>query len=73
MSTNGGVHGYVPVPCAVSKKLASDLLLSTAAYEAIKENVQVYGSRITLDVEDVHVAGEEVVEDPSKIKKLRWN
>ncbi|GFU34411.1 CCHC-type domain-containing protein [Nephila pilipes] len=64
MSIDDGAHGYVPVSCAVSKKLASNLLLSTAAHEALKSNVQVYGHESPSD-EDLHVAGEEEMEDPS--------
>ncbi|GFT60737.1 hypothetical protein NPIL_52281 [Nephila pilipes] len=43
MSIDDREHGYIPASCAVSKNLVSDLLLSTAAYEAFRENVQVYG------------------------------
>ncbi|GBN32960.1 Retrovirus-related Pol polyprotein from transposon 297 [Araneus ventricosus] len=42
MNIDDGVHGPVPVTCAVSKKLVSDLLLSTAAFEALKENIQMH-------------------------------
>ncbi|GFS81571.1 hypothetical protein NPIL_172461 [Nephila pilipes] len=42
--------------CAVSKKLASDLLLRTAAYEALRETMQVYHES---------TSDEEETEDPS--------
>ncbi|GFS85208.1 hypothetical protein NPIL_379401 [Nephila pilipes] len=54
----------VLVPYAVSKKLTSDLLLSTAVYEALKENMQVYGHESPSN-DDVHVTSEEKTEDPS--------
>ncbi|GFT81263.1 hypothetical protein NPIL_393131 [Nephila pilipes] len=49
---------------AVSKKLASKLLLSTTANEALKEKVQAYGHESPSD-ENLHVTGEEKIEDSS--------
>ncbi|GFT18945.1 CCHC-type domain-containing protein [Nephila pilipes] len=49
MNLDDGVHEYVPEPWAVSKKLASDLILSTTAYEALRENVQMYGHETPSD------------------------
>ncbi|GFU37838.1 hypothetical protein NPIL_646461 [Nephila pilipes] len=49
----------------VSKKLTSDVLLRTAAYETLRQNVQVYGQESSLDDEDVFVASEEESENPS--------
>ncbi|GFU40144.1 hypothetical protein TNCV_5092851 [Trichonephila clavipes] len=33
-------HGVVPIMCAVSKRLANDMLVCSSAYEALLENVQ---------------------------------
>ncbi|GBM20367.1 hypothetical protein AVEN_222081-1 [Araneus ventricosus] len=52
MNIDDGVHGPVPVTCAVSKKLVSDLLLSTAAFEALKENIQMHKFESKLDCYD---------------------
>ncbi|GBM23098.1 hypothetical protein AVEN_150518-1 [Araneus ventricosus] len=52
MNINDGVHGPVPVTCAVSKKLVSDLLLSTAAFEALKENIQMHKFESKFDCYD---------------------
>ncbi|GBN84297.1 hypothetical protein AVEN_18648-1 [Araneus ventricosus] len=52
MNIDDGVHGPVPVTCAVSKKLVSDLLLSTAAFEALKENIQMHKFESNLDCYD---------------------
>ncbi|GBO06517.1 hypothetical protein AVEN_78550-1, partial [Araneus ventricosus] len=52
MNIDDGVHGPVPVTCAVSKKLVSDLLLSTAAFEALKENIQMHKFKSKLDCYD---------------------
>ncbi|GBM22537.1 hypothetical protein AVEN_183971-1 [Araneus ventricosus] len=52
MNIDDGVHGPVAVTCAVSKKLVSDLLLSTAAYEALKENMQMHKLESRLDCYD---------------------
>ncbi|GFS49971.1 transposon Ty3-I Gag-Pol polyprotein [Nephila pilipes] len=65
VSIEDGAERYVTVPCAVSKKLASDKLLSTAAYEALRENEQVYGHESHSDDETVLFASEEETEDPS--------
>ncbi|GFS33288.1 protein Red [Nephila pilipes] len=64
MRTDYGAHGYVLVPCVVSKKLASFLLLSTTAYEVLKENIQMYGQESS-SYEDLHVAGEKEMENHS--------
>ncbi|GFS50649.1 hypothetical protein NPIL_247781 [Nephila pilipes] len=47
------------------KKLASDLLLSTTAYEALREKSQMYGHESPSNEDDVHVASEEETENPS--------
>ncbi|GBM68170.1 Retrovirus-related Pol polyprotein from transposon 297 [Araneus ventricosus] len=52
MNIDDGVHGPVPVTCAVSKKLVSDLLLSTAAFEALKENIQMHKFESKFDCYD---------------------
>ncbi|GBO25276.1 Retrovirus-related Pol polyprotein from transposon 297 [Araneus ventricosus] len=52
MNIDDGVQGPVPVTCAVSKKLVSDLLLSTAAFEALKENTQMHKLESKLDCYD---------------------
>ncbi|GBL73967.1 hypothetical protein AVEN_230896-1 [Araneus ventricosus] len=54
MSIDDRVHGPVAVTCAVSKKLVSDLLLSTAAYEALRENMQMHEFESTLDCNDCY-------------------
>ncbi|GFU33285.1 CCHC-type domain-containing protein [Nephila pilipes] len=64
MGIDNGTHRYALVPCAVSKKLASDFLSSNAAYEALNEYVQVYGPESNSD-KDLYAAGEEETEDPS--------
>ncbi|GBN65464.1 Retrovirus-related Pol polyprotein from transposon 297 [Araneus ventricosus] len=46
------VHEPVPATCAVSKKLVSDLLPSTAAFEALKENIQMHKFESRLDCYD---------------------
>ncbi|GFU57548.1 retrovirus-related Pol polyprotein from transposon opus [Trichonephila clavipes] len=33
-------HGFVPIICAVSKRLVNDMLVCSSAYEALLENVQ---------------------------------
>ncbi|GBN87042.1 hypothetical protein AVEN_157583-1 [Araneus ventricosus] len=60
MNIDDGVHGPVPVTCAVSKKLVSDLLLSTAAFEALKENVQMHKFESKIDCYDTVKEGLEV-------------
>ncbi|GBM54862.1 Retrovirus-related Pol polyprotein from transposon 297 [Araneus ventricosus] len=62
MNIDDGVHGPVPVTCAVSKKLVSDLLLSTAAFEALKENILMHKFESRLDCYD---AVREELEVPS--------
>ncbi|GBL68120.1 Retrovirus-related Pol polyprotein from transposon 297 [Araneus ventricosus] len=52
MNIDDRVHGPVPVTCAVSKKLVSDLLLSTAAFEALKENIQMHKFESKFDCYD---------------------
>ncbi|GBN14853.1 Retrovirus-related Pol polyprotein from transposon 297 [Araneus ventricosus] len=52
MNIEDGVHGQVPVTCAVSMKLVSDLLLSTAAFEALKENIQMHKFESKFDCYD---------------------
>ncbi|GBM77666.1 hypothetical protein AVEN_226052-1 [Araneus ventricosus] len=52
LNIDDGVHGPVPVACAVSKKLVSDLLLSTAAFEALKESIQMHKFESKLDCYD---------------------
>ncbi|GFS89002.1 protein Red [Nephila pilipes] len=42
MNIDDRVYGHVPASRVVSKNLVSDLLLSTAAYEALRENVRIY-------------------------------
>lgn len=42
MKIADGTHGLVPITCAVSKKLVNDLLLSTSAFEELKENLELY-------------------------------
>ncbi|GFV77327.1 retrovirus-related Pol polyprotein from transposon opus [Trichonephila clavipes] len=37
LKTDDGKHGSVPIMCAVSKKLVNDMLISTTAYEILKE------------------------------------
>ncbi|GFU03309.1 protein Red [Nephila pilipes] len=64
MSIDDRVLGTVLVLRAVSKKLASDLLLSTTAYEALKAKGEAYGHKSPSD-ENLHVAGEEEIEDSS--------
>ncbi|GBN26413.1 Retrovirus-related Pol polyprotein from transposon 297 [Araneus ventricosus] len=49
MNIDDGVHGPVPVICAVSKRLVSDLLLSTTAFGALKENIQMHKFESKLD------------------------
>ncbi|GBN33473.1 Retrovirus-related Pol polyprotein from transposon 297 [Araneus ventricosus] len=52
MNIDDGVHGPVPVTCAVSKRLVSDLLLSTTAFGALKENIQMHKFESKLDCYD---------------------
>ncbi|GFS82487.1 hypothetical protein NPIL_430631 [Nephila pilipes] len=59
-------QGYVCMIMHTSKKLASDFLLSTAAYEAVRKNVQVYGHESPSD-EDLLVDDEEETENPSAL------
>ncbi|GFT18898.1 hypothetical protein NPIL_471251 [Nephila pilipes] len=65
MSIDVGAYEYVPEPWTVSKEPASDLILSTTAYEALRANVQMYGHESPSDDEDDHVSSEEETEDPS--------
>ncbi|GFU53149.1 hypothetical protein NPIL_64081, partial [Nephila pilipes] len=51
------------------KKLESVLLLSTTAYEVLRENAQVYGHESPCNDEDVHFSSEEEIEDPFAKKK----
>lgn len=44
MKINDGRHGEIPVTCAVSEKLTSDMLISISAFDALNENVELYGS-----------------------------
>ncbi|GBO04188.1 hypothetical protein AVEN_239746-1 [Araneus ventricosus] len=52
MNIYDGVHGPVPATCAVSKKLVNDLLPSTSAFEALKENIQMHKFESRLDCYD---------------------
>ncbi|GBM08846.1 hypothetical protein AVEN_57402-1 [Araneus ventricosus] len=66
MKIDDGVHGPVPVTCAVSKNLVSDLLLSTTAFEALKENIQMHKFESKLDCydtvkEELEVASIELI------------
>ncbi|GBL85834.1 Retrovirus-related Pol polyprotein from transposon 297 [Araneus ventricosus] len=65
MNIDERVHGPVPVTCAVSKKLVSDLLLSTAAFEALKENIQMHKFESKLDCNDCYDTVKEELEVPS--------
>ncbi|GBO13068.1 hypothetical protein AVEN_251786-1 [Araneus ventricosus] len=59
------VHGPVPVTCAISKKLVSDLLLSTAAYEALRENIHMHKFESKLNCNDCYDTVKEELEVPS--------
>jgi len=50
MEINDGCHGEVPITCAVSEKLVSDMLVSWSAFEALNANVELFGSRFTPNV-----------------------
>ncbi|GBN80227.1 hypothetical protein AVEN_195408-1 [Araneus ventricosus] len=65
MNIDDGVHGPVPVTCAVSKKLVSDLLLSTAAYEALKENIHMHKFESDLDCNECYDTVKEEMDVPS--------
>ncbi|GBM94857.1 hypothetical protein AVEN_210621-1 [Araneus ventricosus] len=65
MNIDDGGHGPMPVTCAVSKRLVSDLLLSAAAYEALKENIQMHKFDSKLDCSDCYDTVKEELEVPS--------
>ncbi|GFS99248.1 protein Red [Nephila pilipes] len=64
MIIDDGALQYVTVKCAVSKKLASDFLLSTDAHKALRRNVQVYDHESSSE-EDLIVDDKEETENPS--------
>ncbi|KFM72518.1 hypothetical protein X975_15589, partial [Stegodyphus mimosarum] len=41
MKINDGYHDEVPITCAVSKKLVSDMLICSTAYQALSENIKL--------------------------------
>ncbi|GBM11775.1 hypothetical protein AVEN_22909-1 [Araneus ventricosus] len=65
MNIDDGVHGPVLVTCADSKKLLSDLLLSTAAYETLRENIQMNKFESKIDCNDCYNTVKEELEVPS--------
>lgn len=43
MKIDDRLHGAVPITCAVSRKLVSDMLICQTAYEALCDNVYLHG------------------------------
>ncbi|GFT70416.1 hypothetical protein NPIL_190631 [Nephila pilipes] len=64
MSIDDGEHGYMPVPCLVSKKFASDFSTSSLM-KHLGKNVHVYGHESPLADEDLHVGSKEETDDYS--------
>ncbi|GFW61282.1 uncharacterized protein TNCV_3377971 [Trichonephila clavipes] len=52
LKIDDGKHGWVPIMCAVSKKLVNDMLISSTAYEILLENVQLFDFENQRDFED---------------------
>ncbi|GFQ97921.1 CCHC-type domain-containing protein [Trichonephila clavata] len=64
LKIDDGKHGSVPIMCAVSKKLVSDMLISATAYEILLENVQLFDFENQRDFEctkgkDIQLESEE--------------
>lgn len=43
LKIDDNIHAHVPVTCAVSKRLISDMLICQTAYEALLDNVELHG------------------------------
>ncbi|KAF8783320.1 hypothetical protein HNY73_013497 [Argiope bruennichi] len=59
---NDGKHGNVPVTCAASRKLVSDMLISSTAYEALCKKIEVH----TLPVINNDDSEQPVHEEPNQ-------
>ena len=53
MKINDGRHGEVPITCAVSEKLVSEMLVSWSAFEALNTNLELFGSEFTQEETEV--------------------
>ncbi|KAG8176545.1 hypothetical protein JTE90_014889 [Oedothorax gibbosus] len=47
MKINDGRHGEVPITCAISEKLVSEMLVSWSAFEALNANIELFGSEFS--------------------------
>ncbi|XP_055932090.1 uncharacterized protein LOC129962368 [Argiope bruennichi] len=62
VKSNDGKHGNVPVTCAASRKLVSDMLISSTAYEALCKKIEVH----TLPVINIDDSEQPVHEEPNQ-------
>ncbi|XP_042905941.2 uncharacterized protein [Parasteatoda tepidariorum] len=70
MKINDELHGSVPITCAVSKKLVTDLLLSSSAYEILCENIELCHSNLQWNTSS---EGEDSSDEPSPLKENTSN